>query len=56
VTAVLALALCVSLNVPDVGPNADDAPGDVILGGSADPVIFLFIGAFIIMARLVGFV
>ncbi|HSK99450.1 MAG TPA: DASS family sodium-coupled anion symporter [Rubrobacteraceae bacterium] len=48
VTAILALALCVLFNVPDVGPNADDAPGDIVLGGFSDPVIFLFIGAFII--------
>src|ERR671915_1243450 len=27
VTAVLALALCVLFNVPDVGPHADDSPG-----------------------------
>src|SRR5215207_9957252 len=53
VTAVLALALCVLLNVPDVGPNAEDAPGDVVLGGFADPVIFLFIGAFIIAQAMV---
>lgn len=48
VTAIFALALCVLFNVPDVGPNAEDAPGDVVLGGFSDPVIFLFIGAFII--------
>jgi sodium-dependent dicarboxylate transporter 2/3/5 len=66
-TAVLSLALCVVLNVPGVGPNAEDAPGDVVFGSFADPTIFLFIGAFIIglvlivllipvMASLVGFV
>ncbi|HEX2740058.1 MAG TPA: SLC13 family permease [Rubrobacter sp.] len=47
-TAVLALALCVLFNVPSVGPNAEDAPGDIVFAGFADPVIFLFIGAFII--------
>ena len=48
VTAILALALAVLFNVPDVGPNADDAPGDIVFGAFADPVIFLFIGAFVI--------
>lgn len=47
-TAVLALALSVVLNVPDVGPNADDSPGDVVYGAFASDTIFLFIGAFII--------
>lgn len=46
-TAVLSLALCVVFNVPGVGPNAEDAPGDVVFGSFADPTIFLFIGAFI---------
>lgn len=53
VTAVLALALSVIFNVPDVGPNADDAPGDVVFGAFMDPVIFLFIGAFIIAQAMV---
>jgi sodium-dependent dicarboxylate transporter 2/3/5 len=53
ITAILALALCVLFNVPDVGPNADAAPGDVVLGGFADPVIFLFIGAFVIAQAMV---
>jgi sodium-dependent dicarboxylate transporter 2/3/5 len=53
VTAVLALALCVLFNVPAVGPNADDAPGDVVFGSFIDPVIFLFIGAFIIAQAMV---
>jgi sodium-dependent dicarboxylate transporter 2/3/5 len=53
VTAVLALALCVLFNVPGVGLNADDAPGDVVFGGFIDPVIFLFIGAFIIAQAMV---
>src|SRR5919107_4682938 len=35
-TAVLALALCVLLNVPGVGLNAEDAPGDVVFGAFAD--------------------
>ena len=52
-TAVLALALCVLLNVPGVGPNADDAPGDIVFGGFIDPVIFLFIGAFIIAQAMI---
>jgi sodium-dependent dicarboxylate transporter 2/3/5 len=47
-TAILALALCVLLNVPGLGPNADDAPGDVVYGAFASDTIFLFIGAFII--------
>src|SRR3712207_841975 len=53
VTAVLALALCVIFNVPDVGPNADDAPGDIVFGAFMDPVIFLFIGAFIIAQAMI---
>src|SRR3712207_2583900 len=53
VTAVLALALCVLFNIPQVGPNADDAPGDIVFGGFIDPVIFLFIGAFIIAQAMV---
>ena len=53
VTAVLALALCVIFNVPGVGLNADDAPGDVVFGGFIDPVIFLFIGAFIIAQAMI---
>ncbi|MDQ3648188.1 MAG: DASS family sodium-coupled anion symporter [Actinomycetota bacterium] len=47
-TAILALALAVLLNVPDVGPNADDSPGDVVYGAFSSDTIFLFIGAFII--------
>lgn len=47
-TAILALALAVLLNVPDVGPNADDSPGDIVYGAFASDTIFLFIGAFII--------
>jgi hypothetical protein len=53
VTAVLALALCVLFNIPQVGPNADDAPGDIVFGGFIDPVIFLFIGVFIIAQAMV---
>jgi solute carrier family 13 (sodium-dependent dicarboxylate transporter), member 2/3/5 len=53
VTAVLALALCVIFNVPAVGPNADDAPGDIVFGAFMDPVIFLFIGAFIIAQAMI---
>lgn len=53
VTAVISLALCVVLNVPDVGPNADDAPGDIVFGAFADPTIFLFIGAFIIAQAMI---
>jgi solute carrier family 13 (sodium-dependent dicarboxylate transporter), member 2/3/5 len=52
-TAVLSLALCVVLNVPGVGPNAEDAPGDVVFGSFADPTIFLFIGAFIIAQAMI---
>jgi solute carrier family 13 (sodium-dependent dicarboxylate transporter), member 2/3/5 len=47
-TAILALALCVVFNVPALGPNAEDAPGDVIYGAFSSDTIFLFIGAFII--------
>jgi solute carrier family 13 (sodium-dependent dicarboxylate transporter), member 2/3/5 len=47
-TAVLALALCVLFNVPGLGLNAEDAPGDVVYGAFASDTIFLFIGAFII--------
>jgi len=53
VTAVIALALCVVLNVPDVGPDAEDAPGDIVFGSFADPTIFLFIGAFIIAQAMI---
>ena len=53
VTAVLALALCVILNVPGVGLNADDSPGDIVFGSFADDTIFLFIGAFIIAQAMV---
>jgi solute carrier family 13 (sodium-dependent dicarboxylate transporter), member 2/3/5 len=53
VTAILSLALAVLLNIPQVGPNADDAPGDIVFGAFMDPVIFLFIGAFIIAQAMV---
>jgi solute carrier family 13 (sodium-dependent dicarboxylate transporter), member 2/3/5 len=53
VTAVLALVLCVLFNVPAVGPNAEDAPGDIVFGSFIDPVIFLFIGAFIIAQAMI---
>jgi solute carrier family 13 (sodium-dependent dicarboxylate transporter), member 2/3/5 len=53
VTAVVALALCVLFNVPDLGPNAEDAPGDIVFGYFADPVIFLFIGAFVIAQAMI---
>jgi sodium-dependent dicarboxylate transporter 2/3/5 len=53
VTAVIALALCVLLNVPDVGPNAEDSPGDIVFGSFSDDTIFLFIGAFIIAQAMV---
>ena len=49
-TAVLALALCVLFNVPGVGPNAEDTPGDI---GFADPVIFLFPGAFVLAKAMI---
>jgi solute carrier family 13 (sodium-dependent dicarboxylate transporter), member 2/3/5 len=52
-TAILALALCVLLNVPDVGLNADDSPGDVVYGAFSSDTIFLFIGAFIIAQAMV---
>jgi len=52
-TAILALALAVLLNVPGVGPNADDAPGDIIYGAFASDIIFLFVGAFIIAQAMV---
>src|SRR5918997_1196116 len=53
VTAMLGLALAVLFNVPEVGPNADDAPGDIVFGAFIDPVIFLFIGAFVIAQAMV---
>jgi solute carrier family 13 (sodium-dependent dicarboxylate transporter), member 2/3/5 len=53
ITAVLALALCVIFNVPGVGPNAEDAPGDIVFAGFADPVIFLFIGAFVLAQAMI---
>jgi len=53
VTAVLALALCVLFNVPSVGPNAEDAPGDIVFAGFADPVIFLFIGPFVLAQAMI---
>src|SRR4028118_825097 len=52
-TAILALALAVLLNVPALGPNAEDAPGDIIYGSFASDIIFLFIGAFIIAQAMV---
>src|SRR3712207_5878089 len=52
-TAVLALALCVLLNVPGVGPNADDSAGDIVYGAFSSDTIFLFIGAFIIARAMV---
>ncbi len=52
-TAVLALALCVLFNVPDVGLNADDSPGDIVYGAFSSDTIFLFIGAFIIAQAMV---
>ncbi len=52
-TAVLALALCVLLNVPGVGVNADDSPGDLVYGAFGSDTIFLFIGAFIIAQAMV---
>src|SRR3712207_2104197 len=53
VTAVVALGLCVVLNVPGVGPNAEDSPGDIVFGAFSDDTIFLFIGAFIIAQAMV---
>src|SRR3712207_579291 len=53
VTALLALALCVLFNVPEVGPNADDAPGDIVFGAFMDPVIFLFLGAFVLAQAMI---
>ena len=53
VTAMLGLALAVFFNVPAIGPNADDAPGDIVFGAFADPVIFLFIGAFVIAQAMI---
>lgn len=53
VTAVLALALSVIFNVPGVGPNAEDSPGDIVFGGFADPVIFLFLGAFVLAQAMI---
>ncbi|MEJ7841551.1 MAG: SLC13 family permease [Rubrobacter sp.] len=51
VTAVL--TLCVLFNVLGLGPNADGSPGDVVFGEFIDPVIFLFIGAFIIAQAMI---
>jgi sodium-dependent dicarboxylate transporter 2/3/5 len=53
VTAVVALGLCVVLNVPGVGPDAEDSPGDIVFGAFSDDTIFLFIGAFIIAQAMV---
>jgi len=53
VTAVVALALCVLFNVPSVGPNAEDSPGDIVFAGFIDPVIFLFIGAFVLAQAMI---
>lgn len=53
VTAVISLALCVVLNVPEVGANADDTPGDIVYGAFSSDTIFLFIGAFIIAQAMV---
>jgi solute carrier family 13 (sodium-dependent dicarboxylate transporter), member 2/3/5 len=53
VTAVLGLALCVILNVPQIGTGAEDDPADVIFGSFADDTIFLFIGSFIIARAMI---
>ena len=53
VTSVIALALCVILDVPGIGLNAEDSPGDIVFGSFADDTIFLFIGAFIIAQAIV---
>ena len=37
-------------NVPGVGPNAEDTPGDIVF---AEPVIFLFLGAFILAKAMI---
>jgi sodium-dependent dicarboxylate transporter 2/3/5 len=50
---VVALALCVLLNVPGVGLNAEDSPGDIVFGAFSDDTIFLFIGAFILAQAMV---
>lgn len=47
-TAVLAMALCVLLNVPAIAPGGEESAGDVVYGAFASDTIFLFIGAFII--------
>lgn len=46
--AILALALCVLLNVPGADPNGDDSAGDLVYGAFSSNTVFLFIGAFII--------
>ena len=35
---------------PGVGPNAEDTPGDIVF---ADPVIFLFLGAFVLAKAMI---
>ena len=40
-------------NVPGVGPNAEDTPGNIVFAGFADPVIFLFLGAFVLAKAMI---
>lgn len=47
-TAILALALCVLLQVPVIPADSDDSASDLVYGSFGSDTIFLFIGAFII--------
>ncbi|HYH35812.1 MAG TPA: DASS family sodium-coupled anion symporter [Nocardioides sp.] len=47
-TAILAMALCVLLQVPVIPSDSDDSAADVVYGTFGSDTIFLFIGAFVI--------
>jgi sodium-dependent dicarboxylate transporter 2/3/5 len=47
-TAILSLALCVLLQVPEIPADSDDSASDIVYGSFGSDTIFLFIGAFVI--------
>ena len=47
-TAILSLALCVLLQVPEIPADSDDSASDIVYGSFGSATIFLFIGAFVI--------
>lgn len=52
VTALLTLALCVLLNVPDTRAPAS-TPGAVVFAGFSSPTVFLLIGGFVLAQAMV---